>query len=834
MNYSAAMLGTAMLLIYPRVYAEEQYFNPLFLGQDASLIQDLSFLNQGNELVPGDYYLDIYIGDKLVHNINVTFSNNNENKITPCITENTVKLLPLNKVTQELLKQYSNDNCVDIKQVIPELDYKVNLSNLSLTLVIPQMYLESVSSTLAKESDWNDGINGFLINYNFLGNQAYNSQGDDSSSYYFSLENKLNIGAWRFHNNMYWNQNKSGDFSNNEFKTTGTYLTRDIKSLKSTFLIGESSIGSNLFDALQYKGATLASSNEMRPESENGYAPPIKGIATTRSRITIRQNNLIIYQTFVDPGPYDIKNLYPVGASGDYQVEVATLDGAILEEYIVPYATLPNLLKEKGYNYSATVGRLDMQDVEKNEFLQGAFSYGLPFKSTIYAGIQGYKDYHAVGLGLAKDFGHLGAFSLDVVHANTQLINEDRTSTGQSYRFLFAKSFLKTNTNIQLTGYRYSTDGYYTLNEALYHNKDNDGFNTYLHGRKRSTFQLNVNQNFGNWGQLYVWGVTTTYWGEEGNSNNIQVGWNKSFPQLNNLNAAFNYNMQKFNDYENNTVGLTFSMPLTFGKSRNNASYLSNSSFYSEQSGDFTNNTSVFGRSDDNKYTYNLNQSFSNGEQEDITSGNIRYSTDFAELSVGTSLSNSVQQVDVGVSGSILGHDKRLSLFQKSYDTSILVDAIGATGADVYRAGENIKVNKQGYALIPYATPYRYNDVELSSDSFNSNFDIDNKIVKVVPTRGAIVKAKFDVRSGYSFLITPQYNAQTIKFGTIVESLDEKSTAIANDDGTVYLTGVKDSSKFRVFWSKDETCEFSVQYDNSIDQNVINRLSVECIGVPHE
>lgn len=834
MKYSATIIGTLLLLNLQQANAEDQYFNPLFLGQDASLIQDLSFLNQGNELAPGNYYLDIYIGEKLVHNISMNFYNSEEGEVVPCITGKTIDLLPLNKVTKELLAQFSPNECVDIQRIIPELDYKVDLSDLSLTLIIPQMYLDSTSSTLAKESDWDSGINGLLINYNFLGNQAYNANNEDSSSYYFSLENKLNIGAWRFHNNMYWNQNKSGDFSNNEFKSTSTYLTRDIKSLKSTLLIGESSIGSNLFDALQYTGVTLASSNEMRPESENGYAPPIRGVATTRSKITIRQNNLIIYQTFVDPGPYDIKNLYPVGSSGDYQVEVAALDGAIIEEYVIPYATLPNLLKEKSYNYSATVGRLDLPGIDQSDFIQGAFGYGLPFKSTVYGGIQGYKDYQAFGVGLAKDFGYLGALSFDVVHANTQLLNEDRSSTGQSYRFLFAKSFLSTNTNVQLSGYRYSTDGYYTLNEALYHNRENEGFNTYLGGRKRSTFQLNVNQDLGDWGQLYVWGVATTYWGEEGNSNNIQVGWNKSFPQLNNLNTSLNYTVQKFNFYENNTIGLTFSMPLTFGKSGRNATYLSNSSFYDEQSGNYTNNTSVFGRSNDNKYTYSLNQSFANGPQEDITSGSLRYSSDFAELSLGTSLSSSVQQVDFGVSGSVLAHDNQLSLFKRAYDTSILVDADGAAGAEVYRAGENIKVNKKGFALIPYATPYRYNDVELNSDSFNSGFDIDSKIVKVVPTRGAIVKAKFDVKSGYSFLVSPKFEGQSIKFGTIVESIEYNSTSIANDDGTVYLTGVKDNSKYRILWSKDETCEFTVQYDELTHKDSINRLNVECHGVTNE
>lgn len=52
--------------------------------------------------------------------------------------------------------------------------------------------------------------------------------------------------------------------------------------------------------------------------------------------------------------------------------------------------------------------------------------------------------------------------SLDVTHARSQLADDSRHE-GDSIRFLYAKSMNTFGTNFQLMGYRYSTQGFYTL-----------------------------------------------------------------------------------------------------------------------------------------------------------------------------------------------------------------------------------------------------------------------------------------------------------------------------------------------------------------------------------
>jgi outer membrane usher protein FimD/PapC len=832
MNNIKSIFYIIPLVVNGSIYANEQYFNPQFLGKDASLIQDLTLLTNGSGVTPGSYYLDLYIEGRFIKNVKVNFYNR-DTEVYPCITENIIDLIPLNKDTKKSIEELKKVNgCFELNQVIPEVNYNVDVPKLEFSISIPQIYLDKNKSSLANEADWDSGISAALVNYNFSGINSYNENSEDYSSYYLTLSNKINIGNWRMYGNVYWSQNKFGSDTESEFKSNGIYLSRDINSLKSTLTVGQNSLGSNLFDALQYIGATLASSNEMRPENENGYTPPIKGIASVRSKLTIRQNNLIIYQTFIDPGPYDIKDLYPVGSSGDYEVELTSLDGAIIEKYNIPYATLPNLLKTNNYTYSATFGELDLPSTKAYKFLQGSFSYGLPFRATVYGGIQGYNDYLSFGLGLAKDLGRFGALSVDVVNANSSFSNELSRINGQSYRILFAKSFTGTKTNIQLTGYKYSTSGFYTLNEAAYKNS-NIGENNYLLSRRRSTFQVNVSQNLGDFGQLYVWGTKSTYWGGSDYSKNIQVGWNKTLPKLNGLMVSLNYNMQKNNDLNNNSIGLSLMMPLDFRKSKNMNSYISNNTTYYEESKSFTNNVNLYGRTQDNKLNYGLLYNY-NENSDDTANLNLKYDANIADLTFGTSYSKNATQINYGVSGSLLLHDHNVSLFKQAYDTNILIEAKGASGAKILKAGDNILVNKQGYALIPFATPYRYNDVEIDVESFKNGYDINDKILKVAPTRGAIAKVTFDVENGYSFLVRPKLNEENIKFGTIVENEENKTTTISNDDGTVYIPAVKNGAKYKVYWSKTQVCEFSIQYDDNEKLKNINKKDVICEERPNE
>ncbi|MEX5927438.1 fimbria/pilus outer membrane usher protein [Providencia hangzhouensis] len=77
-----------------------------------------------------------------------------------------------------------------------------------------------------------------------------------------------------------------GSKSNHEWKSNNISILRNINSIKSTLIAGQTVLGSMIFDSNPYIGITLSTANEMLPDSEKGYSPTIKGIASL-----IKDNN---------------------------------------------------------------------------------------------------------------------------------------------------------------------------------------------------------------------------------------------------------------------------------------------------------------------------------------------------------------------------------------------------------------------------------------------------------------------------------------------------------------------------------------------------------------
>ncbi|MEG8158022.1 fimbria/pilus outer membrane usher protein, partial [Escherichia coli] len=180
------------------------------------------------------------------------------------------------------------------------------------------------------------------------------------------------------------------------------------------------------------------------------------------------QNGYDVYQTTVPPGPFTIDDINSAANGGDLQVTIKEADGSIQTLY-VPYSSVP-VLQRAGYTrYALAMGEYrsgnNLQSSPK--FIQGSLMHGLEENWTPYGGMQIAEDYQAFNLGIGKDLGLFGAFSFDITQANTTLADGTRHS-GQSVKSVYSKSFYQTGTNIQVAGYRYSTQGFYNLSDSAY------------------------------------------------------------------------------------------------------------------------------------------------------------------------------------------------------------------------------------------------------------------------------------------------------------------------------------------------------------------------------
>ncbi len=237
----------------------------------------------------------------------------------------------------------------------------------------------------------------------------------------------MNLGAWRLRasGNYNW-MTDSG--SNYDFKNR--YVQRDIASLRSQLILGESYTTGETFDSVSIRGIRLYSDSRMLPPTLASFAPIIHGVANTNAKVTITQGGYKIYETTVPPGAFVIDDLSPSGYGSDLIVTIEESDGS-KRTFSQPFSSVVQMLRPGVGRWDISGGQVlkdDIQD-EPNLF-QASYYYGLNNYLTGYTGIQITDNNYTAGLlGLGLNTS-VGAFSFDVTHSNVR-IPDDKTYQGK-------------------------------------------------------------------------------------------------------------------------------------------------------------------------------------------------------------------------------------------------------------------------------------------------------------------------------------------------------------------------------------------------------------------
>ncbi|HAX7029952.1 TPA: fimbrial biogenesis outer membrane usher protein [Escherichia coli] len=366
------------------------YFNPRFLADDPQAVADLSRFENGQELPPGTYRVDIYLNNGYMATRDVTFNTgDSEQGIVPCLTRAQLASMGLNTASVAGMNLLADDACVPLTTMVQDATAHLDVGQQRLNLTIPQAFMSNRARGYIPPELWDPGINAGLLNYNFSGNSVQNRIGGNSHYAYLNLQSGLNIGAWRLRDNTTWSYNSSdrSSGSKNKWQHINTWLERDIIPLRSRLTLGDGYTQGDIFDGINFRGAQLASDDNMLPDSQRGFAPVIHGIARGTAQVTIKQNGYDIYNSTVPPGPFTINDIYAAGNSGDLQVTIKEADGST-QIFTVPYSSVPLLQREGHTRYSITAGeyRSGNAQQEKPRFFQSTLLHGLPAGWTIYGG----------------------------------------------------------------------------------------------------------------------------------------------------------------------------------------------------------------------------------------------------------------------------------------------------------------------------------------------------------------------------------------------------------------------------------------------------------------
>lgn len=794
-----------MLILAPfisKAYASD-YFNPALLERinEASDTPDLKQFEMGGQ-AEGAYYVEIYVNDTYVDSAEVSFRKNQSDdqaQLSPCLTADMLKRYGIR--TDALIREEDSENsCVDLSR-LPEASASLDFRAQALRISVPQAALVSPVRGYVSPEKWDDGLTAAIINYSLSSSSNFtrNGKGNSGSTQYASLRPGLNLGAWRLRNYSTYLRD-SGD--KGRWDSAYTYAQRGIASLKAQWIVGDANTPGEIFDSISFRGTQLASDDEMVPESLRGYAPVVRGIARgDNAELTIRQNGFVIYQSFLPAGPFEIADLYPTGGSGDLDVTIRESDGSE-QHQIVPFASLPILQRAGHLRYAFSAGqyRSYENNVENSRVLQGTLIYGLPAGFTLYGGMQAAKQYRSASLGGGKNLGDWGALSTDVTQSVNTMKKGD-TARGQSMRVRYSKSLATSGTNIAIAGYRYSTSGFYTLNDALDSRYSTNDF--YFQERRRNRAELTLTQNLGDYaGYVSASVVRQDYWGSNRKTDSWSLGYANSLRGVGfSLNYAFNKDVTASRQNKSDRlISLSMSIPLNLLSGTTYAGY----NFSSSQAGGTNQNVSLSGTAlEGNSLSWSVAQGYSSKGQGNAGYTRANYKGTYGELNGAYSYNAQGHNVNYGAQGTIAIHSDGVTAGQSGGETLALVKVPGASGVRVNNQA-GVKTDYRGYALVPFVSPYRNNELALSTESLPDNVDVDVTSRNVVPTRGALVRATYSAKVGQRALITlTRSDGKPVPFGaTVSYGADGNNAAIVGDQGEVYLSGLNKKGQLSVRWGK--------------------------------
>lgn len=825
----------ALLVGGTSVVNAAEYFNPALLEIDNPVQSkaDLSIFEDGDLQPPGVYRVDIYLNESAVDTRDVKFilasDASGKQSLQPCLSGEQLRDMGVKIGMFPGIKM--TDECVGFTSAIPQSSASFLFDQQRLDLSIPQAALNSQARGYVSPDKWDSGIPAVLLNYNFSGanTEARKNDTHDSNTYYLNLRSGANLGAWRLRNYSTWNRDSKG---NDSWNSISTYLQRDIQALRSQLTLGDSNSPTEVFETVPFRGLQLASDDDMLPDSMKGYSPVVRGIAQGNAQVTIRQNGYVIYQSYVPAGPFAISDLYPTAGSGDLNVTIKEADGSE-RNLIVPFASVPVLQREGHLKYSFTSGqyRSYNSDVNKTPFTQGTVIYGLPQGATVYGGLQAASKYQSLAIGLGQNLGRIGALSADVTQAWSK--QEDKLKeSGQSYRLRYGKSFVETGTNFSLASYRYSTAGFYTLQEALESYTKGNG---YYNDHKKSRAELTLSQNL--WergGALSLSLVKEEYWNNSRSTESASIGYNNIWRGVS-WGVNYTYNRNGMDSYGHRTyyndqiVALNLSVPLSKWLPGSYATYNLNSS----KNGNTSHNVGLSGTalSDDN-LSYNISQGYTTHGQGANGYASADYKGTYGEINAGYGYDRSQRRMDYGLQGGVVVHENGVTLSQPLSETVVLVKAPGADDVSI-SSNTGVRTDWRGYAVVPYATAYRRNDISLDTATLPNNVDMTLTSTSVIPTRGAVVRADFDPNVGQRVLMTlTRANGEPVPFGAMAGIDDNKknSGSIVGDGGQVYLSGMPNTGTLTVKWgtSASQTCRVNYRLPEMPTASGIQLINGDC------
>ncbi len=774
---------------------------------------DLSQFARSGFILPGTYSMVVQINAQPVSEQPVAFHppDHDPKGSQACLSPELVEQLGLKPSSAAKLAWWKNGQCLEI-QGLPGMEVSGDLATSTLTINLPQAYLEYSAINWDPPSRWDEGVPGLLVDYSVTAQSNY--QNKDGTRNNLSGNGTLgaNAGAWRFRADWQgrFETGREGDTADQRLDWTRYYAYRAIPALRARLVVGENYLYSDLFDSFRFTGAALNSDESQLPPNLRGYAPEVVGVAKTNARVVVSQQGRVLYETLVAAGPFRIQDLNDA-VSGALDVRVEEQDGSV-HSFQIDTAGVPYLTRPGQVRYKLATGRPSnlLNGTDGDFFGTGEFSWGISNGWSLFGGAITDNNYRALSVGAGRDLLVFGALSLDVTQSQANVWNE--RLSGKSYRLQYSKHFEQYDSQVTFAGYRFSERNFLSMSEYL--NARHYGLNGEFGGRggqnedgeyvdgwkpiggSKALYTATVNKQFRDLGAtVYASYNKQTYWDRPPTQRwNMSVSRYLNVGTVKNMSLSVNiFRTQEYN-YKDNGAALTVSLPLGRTGTLSLDAY--------RAAGDNSFSTRFSDRLDA-RNSYQLRAS------DDSASGYLSHLGDLADfdLSASQQAGNRSLGISARGGGTLTPYGAALHRTNSTGGTRLMVDTGGVPDVPVRGYGESTRSNAFGKAVISDISSYQRTAASVDLESLPRDVEATQSVTQLTLTEGAIGYRSLDVIAGEKAMAVLRLeNGNPPPFGATVKNMKQQDTGIVNDDGNVYLSGIQAGEQMVVSWGGLEQC----------------------------
>lgn len=808
-------IALAMSGCYVNAWAEDEIqFDSRFLELKDDTKIDLKRFSSQGDVEPGKYNLQVQLNKQPLgeeHDIYWYASEHDAGKTYACLTPELVAQFGLKEYVAKNLQWIRDGKCLNPGQ-LEGIDIKADLSQSALVISLPQAYLEYTNTDWDPPSRWDDGISGLIADYSITAQTRHEENGgDDSNEISGNGTVGVNLGAWRLRADWQtdYQHSKSndddvinGDDTQKNWEWSRYYAWRALPSLKAKLALGEDYLNSDIFDGFNYVGGSISTDDQMLPPNLRGYAPDISGVAHTTAKVTVSQMGRVIYETQVPAGPFRIQDLGD-SVSGTLHIRIEGQNGQ------VRYKLMMGRPQEWGHH------------VEGGFFSGGEASWGIANGWSLYGGALADEHYQSAALGVGRDLSVFGAVAFDVTHSHTRLDKDTAygkgSLDGNSFRVSYSKDFDELNSRVTFAGYRFSEENFMTMSEYL-----DAGDSEMVHtGNDKEMYTATYNQNFRDAGvSVYLNYTRHTYWDRDEQTNyNVMLSHYFNLGSIRNMSISMTGYRYEYDNQSDKGVYISLSMP--WGDS----STISYNGNYG--SGSDSSQVGYFSRVDDATH-YQLNVGTS--DKHSSVDGYYSHDGSLAQVDVSANYHEG-QYTSAGISlqggATLTAQGGALHRTQNMGGTRLLIDADGVAGVPVEGNGAAVYTNMFGKAVVADVNNYYRNQAYIDLNNLPENAEATQSVVQATLTEGAIGYRKFSVISGQKAMaVLRLQDGSHPPFGAEVKNDNAQNVGLVDDDGNVYLAGVKPGEHMTVSWGGVAHCD--IHLPDPLPADLFNGLLLPC------